>query len=37
VTWYLNGDGEVANKHLGDLKSEAQLFAEVEKYLGIKL
>ena len=29
VTWYLNGDGEVAYKHLGVLKSEAQLFAEV--------
>jgi thiol-disulfide isomerase/thioredoxin len=37
VTWYLNGDGEVAYKHLGVLKSEAQLFVEVEKYLGIKL
>ena len=37
VTWYLNSDGEVAYKHLGVLKSEAQLFAEVEKYLGIKV
>ncbi|CAB4675965.1 MAG: redoxin domain-containing protein [Actinobacteria bacterium] len=37
VTWYLNSKGEVAYKHIGVLKSEAQLFAEVEKYLGIKV
>lgn len=37
VTWFLNSKSEVAYKHVGVLKSEAQLFAEVEKYLGISL
>jgi thiol-disulfide isomerase/thioredoxin len=37
VTWYLNSKSEVAYKHIGVLKSKAQLFSEVEKYLGIKL
>ena len=37
ITWYLNSKSEVAYKHIGVLKSKDQLFAEVEKYLGIKL
>jgi len=37
VTWYLNNKSEVAYKHVGVLKSKEQLFAEVEKYLGVKL
>ena len=37
VTWYLNSKSEVAYKHVGVLKSEELLFAEVEKYLGVKL
>jgi len=36
VTWYLNSQSEVAYKHVGVLKSEELLFAEVEKYLGVK-
>lgn len=37
VTWYLNSKSEVANKHIGVLKSKDQLFSDVEKYLGINL
>ena len=36
VTWYLNGQSEVAYKHIGVLKSKEQLFSEVAKYLGVK-
>ena len=36
VTWYLNGQSEVAYKHVGVLKSKEQLFSEVAKYLGVK-
>jgi len=37
VTWYLNNKSEVAYKHVGVFKSKEQLFAEVKKYLGVKL
>ena len=37
VTWFLNSNGEVAYKHVGVFKSEAQLFSELKKHLGISL
>jgi len=37
VTWFLNSKSKVAYKHIGVLKSKAQLFSDVEKYLGINL
>ncbi len=37
VTWFLNAKGYVVYRHVGLVTSQAQLNAEVTKYLGIKL
>ena len=36
VTWLIDKNGKVAYKHIGVLKSQAELFADVKKYLGVK-
>ena len=35
VTWFINKNGKVVYKHIGVLKSQAELFAEIKKYLGV--
>jgi thiol-disulfide isomerase/thioredoxin len=37
VTWFLDAKGYVVYRHVGLVTSQAQLNAEVTKYLGIKL
>ena len=37
VTWFLNAQGHVVYEQIGLISSQAQLNAEVSKYLGIKL
>jgi hypothetical protein len=37
VTWFLDAKGHVVYRHVGLVVSQAQLNAEVTKYLGIKL
>jgi len=37
VTWFIDANGEVTYRHIGVIASQEILFAEVEKYLGIKV
>ena len=37
VTWFLDAKGQVVYRHVGLVRSQSQLNAEVTKYLGIKL
>ena len=37
VTWFLDAKGHVVYRHVGLVRSQSQLNAEVTKYLGIKL
>ena len=37
VTWFISSDGKVRYKKIGIIKSEAELIALTEKYLGIKI
>lgn len=37
VTWFIDEDGKVAYKKIGVIKSEEELFAMTEKYLGVKI
>jgi thiol-disulfide isomerase/thioredoxin len=37
VTWFISSDGKVQYKKIGIIKSEAELIALTEKYLGIKI
>ena len=37
VTWFIDASGKVTYRHIGVIASQEILFAEVEKYLGIKV
>jgi thiol-disulfide isomerase/thioredoxin len=37
VTWFISSDGKVQYKKIGIIKSEAELIALTEKYLGLKI
>jgi thiol-disulfide isomerase/thioredoxin len=37
VTWFIDEDGQVVNKHIGAYTDRDQLFTQVEKAFGVKL
>ena len=37
VTWFIDKDGKVVNKHIGAYTDSEQLFTQVEKAFGVKL
>jgi hypothetical protein len=37
VTWFIDSNGVVVNKHIGAYQSKKQLFSQVEKAFGVKL
>jgi hypothetical protein len=37
VTWFIDKDGKVVNKHIGAYTDRDQLFTQVEKAFGVKL
>ena len=37
VTWFIDKDGKVVNKHIGAYTDRGQLFTQVEKAFGVKL
>ncbi len=37
VTWFIDKDGKVVNKHIGAYSDRDQLFTQVEKAFGVKL
>jgi len=37
VTWFIDEDGKVVNKHIGAYTDRNQLFIQVEKAFGVTL
>jgi hypothetical protein len=37
VTWFIDANGDVVNKHIGSYRAKEELYQQVEKYFKVKL